>query len=62
MLHKFPLIQSSYGNIVPIESIIPPTAKETELVELIDRNRSKLFDRLTTVYAYRYQTFLFFIV
>ena len=52
MFHKFSLIQSSYGNIVPIENIILPTAKEIKLVELIDRNRSKLFDRLTTVVIY----------
>lgn len=36
-----------YGNIVPIESITPPAAEEAELVDLIDRNRSKLLDRLT---------------
>lgn len=36
-----------HGNIVPIEGITPPTAEETQLVELIDRNRSKLLDRLS---------------
>lgn len=36
-----------YGNIVPIEGITPSTAEEAELVELIDRNRSKLLERLT---------------